>query len=364
MNEGWRMTKLGEICKISTGNANTEDAIENGPYAFFDRSKIIKKSSSYIFDCDAIIIPGEGQTFMPKLFSGKFNLHQRAYAIFNFEECVSIEYVYKYLIYFHKYFEEVAVGATVKSLRLRHFQELPIPIPPLPEQQRIVAILDEAFAAIDKATANAEKNLKNAKELFESYLQGVFENEEWTVKYLNEISENYDSKRIPITKNLRKEGSIPYYGASGVVDFVIDYIFDEDLLCVSEDGANLLARTYPIAFSISGKTWVNNHAHVLKFNDLSSQHFVGFYLNAIKLDDYISGMAQPKLNQAKLNTIPIPYPSLEVRTIVVDKLTSLAAETKRLESIYQHKLTDLEELKKSILQKAFNGELNTVDICV
>ena len=101
---------------------------------------------------------------------------------------------------------------------------------------------------------------------------------DWEIKRLNEICENLDNKRVPITKNVRNEGSIPYYGASGIVDYVADYLFDEDLLCISEDGANLLARTYPIAFSISGKTWVNNHAHVLRFKNMVSQKFVELYL--------------------------------------------------------------------------------------
>lgn len=230
------------------------------------------------------------------------------------------------------------------------------------EQQRIVSILDEAFTAIATAKANAEQNLKNARELFESYLQGVFENkgEGWDDKTLNEISEKLDSKRIPITKNVRKEGSIPYYGASGIVDYVADYLFDEDLLCVSEDGANLLARTYPIAFSISGKTWVNNHAHILRFNNIVSQKFVELYLNSIKLDDFVSGMAQPKLNQTMLNKIPIPFPkSLMEQESIVLKLEALSTETKKLESNFQQKIEDLEELKKSVLQKAFNGELKT-----
>ncbi|MDP1812248.1 MAG: restriction endonuclease subunit S [Sediminibacterium sp.] len=230
------------------------------------------------------------------------------------------------------------------------------------EQQRIVSILDEAFTAIATAKANVEQNLKNARELFESYLQGVFENkgEGWDDKTLNEISEKLDSKRIPITKNVRKEGSIPYYGASGIVDYVADYLFDEDLLCVSEDGANLLARTYPIAFSISGKTWVNNHAHILRFNNIVSQKFVELYLNSIKLDDFVSGMAQPKLNQTMLNKIPIPFPkSLMEQESIVLKLEALSTETKKLESNFQQKIEDLEELKKSVLQKAFNGELKT-----
>jgi type I restriction enzyme S subunit len=181
----------------------------------------------------------------------------------------------------------------------------------------------------------------------------------WEEKTLNQISENLDSKRVPITKNVRKEGSIPYYGASGVVDYVADFLFDEDLLCISEDGANLLARTYSIAFSISGKTWVNNHAHVLRFESMISQKFVELYLNSIKLDDYVSGMAQPKLNQTMLNKIKIPYPPLKEQQIIVQKLDALSTETKQLEAIYQQKINDLDELKKSILQKAFAGELNT-----
>ena len=253
--------------------------------------------------------------------------------------------------------EKLRGGAAQQNLSLTQLNELQIPLPPLPEQQHIVAILDEAFAAIAKAKTNAEQNLKNAKELFESYLQGVFENGNWETKTLNEISENLDSKRVPITKNVRNEGSIPYYGASGIVDYVADYLFDEDLLCVSEDGANLLARTYPIAFSISGKTWVNNHAHVLRFKNMVSQKFVELYLNSIKLDDFVSGMAQPKLNQTMLNKIPIPFPSLKEQESVVNKLDALSAETKKLQTIYQTKINDLEELKKSVLQKAFLGQL-------
>lgn len=390
MREGWGLKRLDDLCQIELGKTpyrgdksfwDIEKETENIWLSIADMlntdGDVVSDSKEYITDKAAKVskIVKKGTLLLSfKLtlgrlaFAGKDLFTNEAIAALTIknEKVIDKYFLYQFLSLFD--WEAAAEGDVKvkgKTLNKAKLKEILVSYPiSLPEQQRIVAILDEAFAAIDKAKANAEKNLMNSKELFESYLKGVFENKEWSVKYLNEISQNYDSKRIPITKNLRKEGSIPYYGASGVVDFVSDYIFDEDLLCVSEDGANLLARTYPIAFSIAGKTWVNNHAHVLKFNDISSQKFVEYYLNAIKLDDYISGMAQPKLNQAKLNTIPIPYPSLDVRTIVVDKLTKLATETKQLASIYQQKLTDLEELKKSILQKAFNGELNTADICV
>ncbi|MBU1099804.1 MAG: restriction endonuclease subunit S [Bacteroidetes bacterium] len=277
------------------------------------------------------------------------------------------EYLFYYFLSIKEELVAQAIGGAQPNISQIKIRNTNIPLPPLSEQQRIVAILDKAFAAIVKAKANAEQNLKNAKELFKSYLQSIFdpstrsgqEGEGWEEKTLNQISENLDSKRVPITKNVRNKGTIPYYGASGIVDYVADYLFDEDLLCISEDGANLLARTYPIAFSISGKTWVNNHAHVLKFKNIVTQKFVELYLNSIKLDDFVSGMAQPKLNQTMLNKIPIPIPVLSVQQTLVQKLDALRFETKKLEDIYQQKINDLEELKKSILQKAFNGELNT-----
>ena len=204
-----------------------------------------------------------------------------------------------------------------------------------------------------------ERNLQNAKELFQSKLNEIFsqKGDGWKEKKLGEVSENLDSKRIPITKNKRQSGTVPYYGASGIVDYVASHIFNEDLLLVSEDGANLLARTYPIAFSISGKTWVNNHAHVLKFKNFKSQKFVEYYLNSIKLDNYVSGMAQPKLNQKMLNSIPLPFPDIETQEHFVNIINKLKAQTQSLESNYQQELNALDELKKSILQKAFNGEL-------
>ncbi|HBZ35891.1 MAG TPA: restriction endonuclease subunit S [Rikenellaceae bacterium] len=255
-------------------------------------------------------------------------------------------------------------GAAQPNLSAQSLRKFQIPIPPLPEQQRMVAILDEAFAAIAKAKANTEQNLKNARELFESYLQSVFTNKGkgWENKTLNQISENLDSRRVPITHNVRKKGSVPYYGASGIVDYVEDYLFDDDLLLVSEDGANLLARTYPIAFSIKGKSWVNNHAHILKFKNLASQKFVEYYLNSIKLDDYVSGMAQPKLNQKMLNSIIIPFPSLIEQQAIIDNLNVFSEKTNKLEVIYQKRLNCLENLKKSILQKAFAGELRGSDL--
>ncbi|MCB0988826.1 MAG: restriction endonuclease subunit S, partial [Acidimicrobiales bacterium] len=134
---------------------------------------------------------------------------------------------------------------------------------------------------------------------------------------LPEVAKNLDSQRRPVTKSAREPGPYPYYGASGVVDHVNGYIFDGDYLLVSEDGANLLARSSPIAFSSSGKVWVNNHAHVLQFPSYAERRYVEIYLNSIDLAPWVAGGAQPKLNQANLNRIPIPRPSLPEQQRIV-----------------------------------------------
>ena len=139
----------------------------------------------------------------------------------------------------------------------------------------------------------------------------------WETKTLNQISTNLDNRRVPITKSVRVGGEYPYYGASGIVDYVSDYIFDEDTLLISEDGANLIARSTPIAFPATGKYWVNNHAHIVKFESPVTQRFVEMYFESIPLDEYITGAAQPKLNQSALNSIPIPVPPLPEQQRIV-----------------------------------------------
>lgn len=273
---------------------------------------------------------------------------------------VQRDYLYWFLNYFD--WDKAAAGEDKikgKTLNKAKLKILPILVPPLEEQKRIVAILDEAFEGLARAREHAEANMKNARELFVSFVRGAFpENKAvWRNTTLPEICQNLDNKRIPITKSARVAGDTPYYGASGIVDYVRDYIFDEDLLLVSEDGANLLARAYPIAFSISGKTWVNNHAHVLRFETVTDQMFVELYLNSISLKPFISGMAQPKLNQNSLNRIPIPFPPEAERKLLVEKAGAMSADSNLLAGAYSERIENIEILCQSLLHKAFSGQL-------
>jgi type I restriction enzyme S subunit len=178
----------------------------------------------------------------------------------------------------------------------------------------------------------------------------------WQTKTLDQIAVNLDSKRVPITKASRSAGEYPYYGASGIVDYVADYIFDGDALLISEDGANLLARSTPIAFSVSGKYWVNNHAHILKFSDSSTQRFVELYLASIALDKYITGAAQPKLNQSALNSIPIPFPSLSEQQRIVRILDEAFDSIATAKANAEKNLRNARELFESELQTVFTNK--------
>ena len=213
------------------------------------------------------------------------------------------------------YFNNHATGSTLKGIRQKDLRSLEIPLPPLPVQEAIVNILDRftVYAAELQARQQQYNYYRDTLLSFEGR-----DDVQW--KKLGEVCDNLDRKRKPITASNRIAGAIPYYGASGIVDYVKDYIFDGDFLLVSEDGANLLTRTYPIAFSIHGKTWVNNHAHILQFEERATRKYVEYYLNSIDLSLWISAGAQPKLTQDNLNKIPIPVPVLSEQQRIVDIL--------------------------------------------
>ncbi|MBT0661364.1 restriction endonuclease subunit S [Providencia rettgeri] len=233
---------------------------------------------------------------------------------------------------FKKYLEENQSGSAYPAISDAKVKDFSIPIPCPDNPEKSLAIQSEIVRILDKFTAltaelTAELNMR--KKQYNYYRDKLLSFEEGEVEWktLGELAENLDSKRKPITSGLREAGEIPYYGASGIVDYVKDYIFDGDYLLVSEDGANLLARNTPIAFSISGKTWVNNHAHVLKFETYAERKYVEYYLNSIDLTPYISGAAQPKLNKKNLESINIPNPAPKEKERIVAILDKFDALT-------------------------------------
>ena len=369
--KGWERKTLGEVCVVDKRQGIYKglpyvglEHIESRTGRFVGSTEPLGvKSSTFKFSPEHVLY-GRLRPYLSKVMLPDFTGHCST-EIFPLKP--RPELTREFLQYWFlrdatvEQIDATSTGARMPRADMNAVLDLGFPLPPLAEQRRIVSILDEAFEGIATAKANAEKNLQNARALFESHLQSVFSQrgEGWVETTVDQISTNLDSKRVPITKSDRTSGEYRYYGASGIVDYVADYIFDGDALLVSEDGANLLMRSTPIAFSVSGKYWVNNHAHILKFENMPTQRFVEFYLESIKLDEYIRGAAQPKLTQAALNSIPIPIPkSAHARAAIVESIESILAETQRLASIYERKLAALEALKKSLLDQAFSGKLN------
>ena len=357
MKEGWKMVKLGEVCEIINGKNQKEVISPEGQFPILGSGgNVMGYATEYLCPAGTIIIGRKGSINNPLFIDTPFWNVDTAFG-FNARDNYERKLLYYFCLLFD--FEKLNKGTTLPSLVKSDLLQIEIPLPPLEEQHRIVSILDVSFEKIDALKKNAEENLKNAKALFQQVLaQELKPKEGWVEKKLTDISENLDYKRVPITKNVRKSGKFPYYGASGIVDYVNDYLYDEDLLLISEDGANLLARTTPIAFSVSGKIWVNNHAHVLRFNNLTLQKFVEYFIAGFNITPYVTGMAQPKLNQKALEKIIISFPTnIEEQHRIVRTLDTLSEKCRRLEQIAQQTIRECDALKQSILRQAFSGKL-------
>ncbi|ECJ2552511.1 restriction endonuclease subunit S [Salmonella enterica subsp. salamae] len=163
----------------------------------------------------------------------------------------------------------------------------------------------------------------------------------WEWVRFGDATYNRDAERIPLSSDERmnRSGTFDYYGASGIIDKIDDYIFDKPLLLIGEDGANLINRSTPIAFMAYGQFWVNNHAHVIDGISEEYLNYLCIYINAISLENYITGTAQPKMNQAKMNTILIGLPPEREQLKIKNKVTELFSLCDQLE---QHSLTSLD----------------------
>ncbi|MBC8489610.1 MAG: restriction endonuclease subunit S [Bacteroidetes bacterium] len=255
--------------------------------------------------------------------------------------------------------------------------EYPIYIPLIPEQKRIVKILDEAFAAIEKAKENAEKNLKNSKELFDSYLQSVFAKpgKDWEERRLEDLGTITSSKRI-YKKEYVKKG-VPFYRTKEIKELANSKSVSTKLY-ITEERYSVIKKSFGVpsegdilltAIGTIGEMYIVNNNEKFYFKDGNVLWFKNFksvdtiYLKFILLSfvEHIKrlaiGSAYNALPIEKLKKYKVKLPLLKEQKLIVSKLNSLSQETKKLETIYNQKLGDLDELKKSILQKAFSGEL-------
>jgi type I restriction enzyme S subunit len=181
----------------------------------------------------------------------------------------------------------------------------------------------------------------------------------WFYSFFKQAVKNLDGNRIPLSQQIRQKmkGKYPYYGATGILDYIDEYIFDGEYLLIGEDGANLVSKAKDLAFTARGKFWVNNHAHVVRPLYGLNIMYLCYFFNSLNLSDYVSGTAQPKLSQSSLNRIPVPYCSVTEQMIIIQEIESQFSVMENLERVITDGINRIEILKQNFLKMAFSGEL-------
>lgn len=252
-----------------------------------------------------------------------------------------------------------AAGSVRQRLYFWMLAGIEIPLAPLPEQRRIVAKVEELAAKIKEAHSLKSTTYSESMN-FWKVLSRMARATSFGNQTLGDIVEFLDGQRIPLSKPERenRHGSYPYYGASGIIDSVDGFLFEEPLLLLSEDGANLINRSTPIAFIARGQYWVNNHAHVLRPKpEVADMRFLEYALADYDVSGFNFASAQAKLNQKNAMKISFPLPPLPEQRRIVAYLDDLQAKVDSLKASQAQSAAELDALLPSILDKAFKGEL-------
>jgi type I restriction enzyme S subunit len=381
MREGWEIKKLGDVCKVIAGQSpegkyyNSEGKglpfyqgkKEYGAKFLGEPTTWTTKVTKEAEDGD-ILMSVRAPVGPINIATQKICIG-RGLAAIRAGININQEFLYNFLLK-HENEIEGNEGAVFNSINKSQIAAIEIPLPSLPEQQRIVAILDECFAALEKAKANAEQNLKNAKELFESYLQGVFESSNYGNLEFGEICELVGGSQ-PSKEQFIYE---PLEGYIRLIQ-VRDYRTEKFITYIPKSSAKrfcnkddiMIGRYGPPIFGIfKGLEGAYNVALIKAIvnESLCDKDYFYWFLKNTKLREFVEqsskrAVGQDGIRKELLEKYPVPLPPLSEQQTIVRKLDTLRAETQKLEAIYQQKLADLEELKKSILQKAFAGELTS-----
>jgi len=395
--KGWEIKKLGEVCEVGAGNSAPQEkkVFLNGTYLFIRTSDVGKIHIGFLNDSEdklndsaikkmklhpkgTLLFPKSGaSTFLNhRVLMGKDGYVSSHLATLKAKNKILLdEFLFYYSINIDS--RDLMQDQNYPSLKLSNIKQIQIQIPPLPEQKRIVSILDRAFSTIDKAKANAEQNLKNAKELFESYLQQVFKNKVYGSKYetLNNLCDlivDCEHKTAPTqetgypsirTSNIGK-GELLLDGVNRVSHEV--YI-QWTKRAIPKAYDLILAREAPagnIAVIPENLDVCLGQRTVLirpKKEKIISKYLAYLILSKdvqAKLLSLSTGATVQHINMKDIRAFKIyNLSSIQEQNRIVQELDSLQLKTKKLEEIYQKKIANLEELKKSVLQKAFSGEL-------
>jgi type I restriction enzyme S subunit len=417
--QGWEIKKLGDVCKVIAGQSPEGKFYnDNGNGLPFYQGKK-EYGEKYL---------GEPTTWTTKITKeaeandilmsvrapvGPINFATqkicigRGLAAIRATKLIDKEFLFNFLL---KHESEIVgnTGAVFNSINKAQIEAIKIPLPPLPEQQRIVSILDEAFLAIERSRNNAEQNLKNAKELFESYLEKCLNpdsndfldnpdskkqkkssnqdnqknqgSDKWEMKTLKELTTKIGSGATPRggQESYKQEG-ISLVRSMNVHDWEFrerNLAFIDEKQAKELDGVTL--QEEDVLLNITGASVarccvfpkeylparVNQHVSIIRpKKELLDAKFLNLLLTSKPYKDQLlftgeQGATRQAITKAQIEAFEISFPPLKEQQTIVRQLDALRAETQKLEAVYQKKIADLEELKKSILQKAFSGQLS------
>lgn len=291
----------------------------------------------------------------------------------------SPNYLYYCLVCSSQELERLGKGTTFLELSAQDLGGFKIPWPSMRIQIAISEYLDQKTAEIDSLIEQTERSI----ELLEEYRKSVISEtvtkgldpdvhmkdsviewigeipEHWSISKIKYEFTNHDNLRRPIEASLRSQDSenlYSYYGASGIVDTIDDYIFDGRRILIGEDGANLVLRNLPLVYVAEGKYWVNNHAHILEPSASLDFDYAAHQLELIDLADYITGSAQPKLSQANLGRIPVVVPPIEEQEMIVRRINSSLCSLEKSISAKRQLTEQLKEFRKSLISEAVTGK--------
>ena len=275
---------------------------------------------------------------------------------------LSREYLYAFFnsVKFQNDLKTKAAQSTRPYIGISAQQNLDIVLPRKLTEQKKIGVY---FSDLDHLITLHQRKCEETKKLKKYMLQKMFPKngqkvpeirfegfaDDWEQRKLDDVVEFLDTMRKPLEGAKRIPGPYSYYGASGIVDYVDGYLFDEELILLSEDGANITDRNYPVCFLASGKYWVNNHAHVLRTKQGNENNFICNSLERKDYTQYNTGMAMPKLNKETCKKIPILCPGFEEQKKVGDYFRSLD----HLITLHQQKCDELKNIKKFMLQNMF-----------
>jgi type I restriction enzyme S subunit len=376
-----------------------EDIVSSSKYLCDTKTRIteqgLRNSSAWLVPRDSLLYSMYASYGEPIINKIEVTTSQAIIAYVPPQGLIILDYVYYYL---KKVRTELTTrGTTQKNLNAQIVRRIPIPLAPFDEQVRIVAKLEELFTRLDAGVEGLRKVKAQLKRYRQAVLKYAFEGkltEEWrkthrdqiepAIELLEQISQenavelnlpelpegwiwtrlvlitaNHDGKRVPVSRKKREsmKGVYPYYGASGIIDSVDNYLFDGNFLLIGEDGANLLARATPIAFQATGKFWVNNHAHVLTPLGGVPISYLEHYVNRISLAEYITGTAQPKLTQRAMNKIPVPLAPLKEQYKIAEEISLRFSVIDEISKEMELMIEYSDRLRQSILKTAFEGKL-------